>query len=70
MVHDSDHDLLITLNERTKQMADALEEMRSGFVTKEEFAPVRALVFSAVGLVLISFMGAIVALSYHPLPTP
>ena len=70
MVHDSDHDLLITLNERTKQMADALEEMRSGFVTKEEFAPVRALVFGAVGLVLIAFMGAIVALSIHPLPTP
>lgn len=51
---DSDHDILIRLDERTKSMSLAMSQ----FVTKKEFAPVRLIVYSGVGLLLLTIFGA------------
>ena len=55
----SDPDLLARIDERTKAMADRMED----FVTRAEFSPVRALVFGAVALILVAFMGALLFLA-------
>ncbi len=48
MPPESDRELLARIDERTK----ALDERMDDFVTKAEFAPVRAIVFGGVGVVL------------------
>lgn len=58
-----DSDLLARLDERMKGIADDIAEMRKDFVTKAEFGPVRSLVFGAVALILIAFMGALLYLT-------
>lgn len=63
-------DLLARLDERLANMQRSFEEMKDefretkeNFVTKAEFGPVRAIVFGAVGLVLVAFMGALIYLT-------
>lgn len=63
-------DLLARLDERMSQVVKSIEEMkdeirdaRDEFVSKQEFAPVRAIVFGAVALILVAFMGAILYLT-------
>jgi hypothetical protein len=54
--------LLARVDERTKSIAEDIAEMKAasaGYVTHAEFAPVRALVFGAVGVILLTFMGAL-----------
>lgn len=55
---ESDHDLLIRIDART---ADFEEKLRK-FVTQDEFAPVRNLVYGLVAIVLIGVAVAVVAL--------
>jgi hypothetical protein len=62
----NDRELLIRLDERTQSIADDVAEMKgnaASFVTHTEFAPVRALVFGAVALILVAFMGALIYLT-------
>jgi len=54
--------LMARIDERTQAMQNDLIEMRRIFVTRAEFFPVKAIVFSGAGLVLVSVMGALVAL--------
>ena len=54
--------LMARIDERTQAMQNDLIEMRRIFVTRAEFSPVKAIVFSGAGLVLVSVMGALVAL--------
>lgn len=63
----SSQELLIRLDERTRGIADDLSEMKiqiaaspETFVSKSEFAPVRAIVFGGVALVLVAFMGTLI----------
>lgn len=66
----SQQDLLARLDERMghvlasiEGMKDDIRDVRENFVSKNEFQPVRAIVFGAVALILVSFMGAIIYLA-------
>ena len=58
-----DMQLLARLDERTANMAEDLADLKANYVTKTEFAPVRAIVFGGVVLVLVAFMGALIVLA-------
>ena len=58
----SDIDLLTRIDERTKRMAEDMTILRGDYVKKEEFDPVRKLVFGMVALVMVSVIGALLAL--------
>lgn len=60
---EDDKALLIRLDERTAAIAEDIADIRANSVTKTEFAPIKAIVFGAVGLVLIGFMGTLVYLA-------
>ena len=69
----ADHDLLVRIDERTKNWQEALKTfvtkdehqalhaIMKGTVSKNEFDPVKKLVYGFVGLTLITVIGAIVA---------
>lgn len=58
--------LLARIDERTKNTDNTvhrIEEMvTKNYVTQQEFKPVKALVFGAVGIMLATIIGAIIAL--------
>lgn len=54
-----DNDLLVRLDERMSNMSNDLAELKERYVTKDEFQPVRAVVFGGVALILVGFMGAL-----------
>lgn len=56
----SDTSLLARLDERTANMAEDLADLKANYVTKTEFAPVRAIVFGFVAAVLLAFMATLV----------
>lgn len=57
------NDLLARLDERMGHVIAKLENIEEKYVTRDEFAPVRAVVFGAVALILAAFMGAILYLT-------
>lgn len=57
-----DRDLLIRIDERTKQLTFRFEEAKRTFVRKEEFDPVKRLVYGVVGVILTAVITALVAL--------
>lgn len=63
---DSNEVLLARIDERTKRLEDDMvslkEQLTSRFVTKEEFGPIRNLVYGGVGLTLITVLSAILYL--------
>lgn len=68
VVDGADKVLLARVDERTKNTASDVAEIKAAiqsldqrFVSKTEFAPVRAIVFGAVALVLLAVLGALVA---------
>lgn len=56
---------LIRLESEVEAMKKTQTEMKLDFVSRKEFDPVRNLVFGAVGLMLISIIGALLALLLH-----
>lgn len=62
-------ELLIRVDERVEAMGTAVgaikRSLEKDFVSQKEFWPVRTLVYSAVGLILVSFMGALVAFAWQ-----
>lgn len=58
--------LLARIDERVVQLqADVKrlqETMESRFITREEFQPIRLVVYGLVGIVLLSFIGALATL--------
>ena len=54
----------------TTDEIEAVQEQAKGFVTKDEFAPVKAIVFGAVALVLLAFMGTLIYLAGFQHPSP
>lgn len=64
--HESTEVLLARIDERTKRLEDDFidfkDKLESNFVTKEEFNPVRSIVYSFCGLILMGVIGAIIAL--------
>lgn len=61
------------LSERIKNLIDRLDRFETTtlthFVTREEFSPIKKLVYGGVALVLTSVAGALLALIFvHPFP--
>ena len=54
----TDHDLLLRIDEKVLSLHAKME----GFVTKEEFKPVKSIVYGLVGAVLCAFLAAIIGL--------
>lgn len=65
-MHEDDNKLLIRIDERTQNLmknVGELSELITGeYVTKQEFGPVKSIVFGMVGFVLIGCLGALTAL--------
>ena len=55
-------ELLIRVDERTKLIIEEMKTLKFSYVRKEEFEPVKRLVYGLVGLILISVGGAVIAL--------
>ena len=55
--------LLARVDERTANIADDLADIKANYVTKAEFAPVRAIVFGFVATILMAFMGTLIYLA-------
>lgn len=60
----STEELLARIDERTKLLTDKMNHIESmldnKYVTKEEFYPVKTLVYGVVGLMLTTVVGALV----------
>lgn len=58
--------LLARIDERTKRLEDDFSSIRiqlsSKFVTKEEFVPVKNIVYGMVGLILVAVLSGLVTL--------
>jgi len=63
MTPPSDNALLARVDERTANIVDDLADIKANYVTKAEFAPVRAIVFGFVATILMAFMGTLVYLA-------
>lgn len=58
--HVSD-ELLIRIDERTRQMADEMKGLKEIVITRAEFAPVRLIAYGLVALILTLVVTAMVA---------
>lgn len=65
----TDRELLIKLSTQLDNLTDDVKELKSAFgsmqtkfVTREEFEPIKRLVYGAVGLILVAVVGALIAL--------
>lgn len=63
MTPPSDAQLLVRLDERTANIAEDIADLKANYVTKAEFAPVRAIVFGFVAAVLVAFMATLIYIS-------
>jgi len=54
---DSDHDLLVRIDERTSQMLAEIAMIKSHYVRREEFDPVKRLVYGLAATLLASLVG-------------
>ena len=58
----SGQELLIRIDERTKNMQADIVLIKDDFVKKEEFKPIQKLVYGLVALILTAVVGGILAL--------
>lgn len=60
--HLGGRELLIRIDERTKGMEEDIKVIKDDFVKKEEFKPIKNLVYGLVSLILTGVVGALLAL--------
>lgn len=60
--HHPNGNTLSRIDERLKALHEDVKDIKDNFVRKEEFWPVRTVVYGLVGLVLIGVVGALIAL--------
>lgn len=58
----NDHDLLVRIDERTTGMHSTLSSIPTIYVTKQEFTPVKKIVYGVVGLMCIAVIGSLLSL--------
>jgi hypothetical protein len=51
----------VTLKDIYTAINDLRQEVRDGYVTKDEFGPVRSIAYGTVGLILVAVLTAVVA---------
>ena len=60
---DSPETLLARIDERTQKMSEEIQEIKTNlnkkYVTQDEFKPVKAIAFTAVSLISIGVLGAL-----------
>ncbi len=61
----TNNELLIRLDERTAQIQKDVTELKSNYVTKSEFMPVQNITYGMVSLILLAFVGALIALVFR-----
>lgn len=61
-----DRELLIRLDERTRTLLSQMLSYEKNYVTKNEFEPVKKMVFGVAALVLTAVVGAVVGLVIVP----
>lgn len=59
--HRPTDELLIRIDERTRQMADEMKGLKEIVITRAEFAPVRLIAYGLVALILTLVVTAMVA---------
>lgn len=59
----SHDEILARLDERTNFLVQQILEIKNNFVTKNEFNPVRNIVYGFTGLILLSVLGALITLA-------
>lgn len=57
-----ERELLIRIDERTQGMQEDIAVLKNDFVKKEEFRPIKNLVYGLVSLILTGVVGALLAL--------
>lgn len=65
MIDNEDTSLALMANDMKYMRQDISEiknTVRHGYVTKEEFEPIKKIVYGLVGLILVSVVGAVVSL--------
>lgn len=66
MDSDEEKKLLIRVDERTMHIMGSIKQLSeivsADYVSKEEFAPIKSIVYGMVGFILISTLAALVAL--------
>ncbi len=60
--YQTDHDLLIRVDQRLTDLVARLEKRDADFVTQAEFWPVKMLVYGCTGLMLTAVIGALITL--------
>ena len=58
----SSGELLIRIDERTKILIEEMKNLKLNYVRKEEFQPVRNVVYGMVGLIAVAVVGALIRL--------
>lgn len=59
--HLGSEELLIRIDERTQTMAKELSSVKTDMVSRPEFAPVKAITYGLVALVLVAVLTALIA---------
>jgi hypothetical protein len=60
--YQSDHDLLIRVDQRLTDLMTRLEARDKEYVTQAEFWPVKVLVYGCTGLMLTAIVGSLLVL--------
>jgi len=55
-------ELLIRIDERTKILIEDMNSLKMNYVRKEEFQPVRNIVYGMMGLIAVAVVGALIRL--------
>ena len=56
-INESDHDLLVRIDERTSQMVLEIAMIKSHYVRREEFEPIKRLAYGLAATILVSVIG-------------
>jgi len=57
-----DRHLTARLEERIKNVQEDMDEFKDEYVTRKEFLPIQRAVYSAIGIILTSFLGSAILL--------
>jgi len=57
-----DHNLLIRIDERTKNIEEEMKKFPAKYVSKEEFRPIKAFVYGLMTAVMLTVLGAVLTL--------
>jgi hypothetical protein len=63
--YQSDHDLLVELRTEMRAVREGITDWKNEYVTKQEFFPIKVLVYGFVAMVMTSFVGGLLYIVFH-----